>query len=302
MNRRGRMSWGMAGWGLAVLAGLALVGCDDPAPRQAEAPARSSATAPTAQPQGRPAAALLVAEDRLRSVLRAEAALTLRAVQAYRQAMPDTLAICGQVNPSGRSDEPFLPWVAVVTFAGLTPTRTEFYIAASTLEATRVYFEMVDRCFDGGGPASPRQVVRPLPPAPTGLPRSEADPAPRGLAPIMPAPNLAPPNLAPPNLSMPAAAPLPAAPALPAAASLPAPAALRPAVPAAPASTVQGVVTTTTRHPVNMRAHPSGEAAVVRVVPRAASLQVFGEAPGGWLQVGQDGEALGWLHNSLIER
>jgi hypothetical protein len=51
-----------------------------------------------------------------------------------------------------------------------------------------------------------------------------------------------------------------------------------------------------------VRANPSGGAEVVRVVPRASALQVFGEAPGGWLQVGEAGVAWGWLHNSLIER
>jgi uncharacterized protein YraI len=61
-------------------------------------------------------------------------------------------------------------------------------------------------------------------------------------------------------------------------------------------------VQTTSRHPVNIRAHPSGGGAIVRIVPRGSTLQVFGEAPGGWLQVGEGGEALGWLHSSLLER
>jgi hypothetical protein len=30
-------------------------------------------------------------------------------------------------------------------------------------------------------------------------------------------------------------------------------------------------------------------------------LQVFGEAPGGWYQVGQDGTAWGWLHASVLD-
>ena len=72
--------------------------------------------------------------------------------------------------------------------------------------------------------------------------------------------------------------------------------------PAAAPYASQGLVTTTPRHPVNVRANPYGGAEVVRVVPRASALQVFGEAPGGWLQVGEAGVAWGWLRNSLIER
>jgi hypothetical protein len=207
--------------------------------------------------------------------------LTLRAVQAYRQALPDTLAICGQVNPSGRGDEPFLPWVALVTFAGTTPTRTDLYLAASPQEATRVYFEMVDRCFDGGGPASARQGIRPLPPAPDGLPRSAPSATPRSLPPTPP-----------PQAAATAAVMVP----------VPAPAAPSGMAPAAAPYANQGVVTTTPRHPVNVRANPSSGSAVVRVVPRAVPLQVFAEAPGGWLQVGEAGVVWGWLHNSLIER
>jgi hypothetical protein len=49
----------------------------------------------------------------------------------------------------------------------------------------------------------------------------------------------------------------------------------------------------------NLRASPGGE--VLRVVPRGASLRVFTEAPGGWLQVGQ-GSAEGWMHSSMVAR
>ena len=278
MGRRGA-----AGWGVAMLAGCALAGCEDPAPRQAAPPDAPGAASFAGAPQGRPGAALQAAEERLRARLRAEGALTLRAVQAYRQALPDTLAICGQVNPSGRGDEPFLPWVALVTFAGTTPTRTDLYLAASTQEATRVYFEMVDRCFDGGGPASARQGIRPLPPAPDGLPRSAPSATPRSLPPTPP-----PQAAATAAVMVPAPAPAPAPPSGMAPAQAP--------------YASQGLVTTTPRHPVNVRANPSGGAEVVRVVPRASALQVFGEAPGGWLQVGEAGVAWGWLHNSLIER
>jgi uncharacterized protein YraI len=54
----------------------------------------------------------------------------------------------------------------------------------------------------------------------------------------------------------------------------------------------------TVRSPVNLRTAPHG--AVLRVLPRGEVLQVFGQAPGGWLQVGQ-GEAWGWAHSSLLD-
>jgi hypothetical protein len=57
----------------------------------------------------------------------------------------------------------------------------------------------------------------------------------------------------------------------------------------------------TLRQPGNLRQSPQGGAAVVRVVPRGTSLQVFAEAAGGWLQVGAT-EAEGWLHSSLVTR
>lgn len=270
------------GWGaVPVLLAALLAGCDDPAPRQAPA-----AEGP-ALPQGRPAAALQAAEERLRARLRIEGEMRLRAVQAYRQLLSDTLAICGQVHPSGRGDEPWLPWVAVVGFDGQAVTRADLFLAASTPEATRVYFEMVDRCFDGGGPASPRQGIRPLPPAPSSLPRSAEDPTPR------------------------AALPAPAATALPATATPMPPAGLAAPVPpvaaeapatAPAAGPAQGMITTSARTPVNVRAAPLGGSEVLRVVPRASPLEVYGEAPGGWLQVGEGGEAWGWLHRSMVER
>ncbi|RKK02923.1 SH3 domain-containing protein [Pseudoroseomonas wenyumeiae] len=49
----------------------------------------------------------------------------------------------------------------------------------------------------------------------------------------------------------------------------------------------------------NLRARPGGE--VLRVVQRGASLRVFAEAPGGWLQVGSD-SAEGWMHSSMVTR
>lgn len=272
MAPRRRIGWRALPPALA-LAGL-LAGCDDPAPRQAPA-----AEAPAALPQGRPAAALQSAEERLRARLRIEGEMRLRAVQAHRQLLADTLAICGQVHPSGRGDEPWLPWVAVVGFEGQAVARAELFLAASTPEATRVYFEMVDRCFDGGGPASARQGIRPLPPAPSSLPRSVEDPTPRAALP--PATVAVPVPMAPAPAAEPTAAPVAAAAAV---------------------GPVQAMITTSSRTPVNVRAAPGGGSEVLRVVPRASPLEVYGEAPGGWLQVGEGGEAWGWVHRSMVER
>lgn len=41
--------------------------------------------------------------------------------------------------------------------------------------------------------------------------------------------------------------------------------------------------------------------AVLRSLPPASTLQVVGEAPGGWYQVGQGGSAMGWVHASVLE-
>jgi hypothetical protein len=235
-----------------LLLALAAAGCEDPKPPPPAA---------EAVPPGRAEAARQAAEDRLRARLRAEGPLTLRAVQVHRQALPGTLAVCGQVNPSGRADEPFIPYVAVVTAEGEGAPRAELHLGATTQEATRVYIELVDRCFDGGGPPSARAGIRPLPPLPSGLPRTtEPEPprTPQATAPV--------PSQPPPPSATPAA----------------------------------GSVTTTARHPVNIRAHPSGGGAVVRVVPRASTLRVYAEAPGGWLQIGE-GEPWGWVHSSMLE-
>jgi hypothetical protein len=39
---------------------------------------------------------------------------------------------------------------------------------------------------------------------------------------------------------------------------------------------------------------------LVRVVRPGTSLTVFGEAPGGWLQVGEADQPIGWIHQSAL--
>ena len=56
----------------------------------------------------------------------------------------------------------------------------------------------------------------------------------------------------------------------------------------------------TIRSAANVRSTPSSSGAVLRTATRGASLQVFGQAPGGWFQVGE-AEPWGWVHGSLLE-
>jgi hypothetical protein len=237
----------MMRWVLLAAAAL-LAACDDP-PREAR---REAPATPTAEPALH-AEARRAAEERVRARFRPEATLTQRAVVVHRQQAANLLAVCGQVS-AGR-DEPFLPYVALLAIEREQVARTELHLAATSIEATRVFYEMVERCWDGGGPATGRAPSRPMPPAPAGLPRAAPeDSAPRA-----------------------AAAPAPAPATRPASGSI------------------------TTRGPANVRATPGGGGEVVRVAPRGTTLNVFGEASGGWLQVGES-EPWGWLHNSMVDR
>ncbi len=249
---------------------LLLTACDEgPNPPQRQGQAASA--------DPRAEAALRAAEERLRARLRVDGPMMLRAVQVHRQAVTETLAVCGQINTSGRSDEPFIPYVAVVSFEEGQAPRADLHLAASNAEAARVYLEMVDRCWDGGGPPNARATVRPLPPIPNELPRE------------VPAPNVT------DNGTFARPAPQ-AAPAMPTVS----PQIALPPVPA-DGGLNPGAVMTTSRHPVNIRATPGGGGVVMKVAPRGSLLQVHGEAPGGWLQVGSEGEVWGWLHSSMLE-
>jgi hypothetical protein len=140
---------------------------------------------------------------------------------------------------------------------------TGLVLGSSGPEATRVFVELVDRCFEGGGPANGRTGPRPFPPMPT---------------PVAATPSITPASATP-------------------AAEVQAGAAGTSA--AAPQAAARTVVTSA-RSGANLRTSPQG-GAVLRVVPRSSTLQVFGEAPGGWYQVGQNGSAWGWLHSSVLE-
>lgn len=245
---------------LLLLALMGLSGCDDP---------------PEAQQSGGEQAAMAearrAAEEQVRARLRIVGDMTLRAIQVYPQQIPHSFAVCGQINPTGATNDPFIPWVATVAMQDGKVGRASLVIGLSNIEASRVYLEMVDRCFEGGGPRNGQM------PAVSGLPPLPADSA---LAPQRETPQAQPAAPRPP-MATESAPPAPA--------------------PVPQVTAASGRVTTTSAHPVNIRSSPAGGGAVVRVVPRASALRVFGEAPGGWLQVGEE-QPFGWLHSSMLDR
>jgi hypothetical protein len=256
---------------LAGLLGTGLLSACDEKPRPPAIPqAASSDTV---------AHARRVAEEQVSSVLRSPAAIQFRGVQVYQQADARVVAVCGQVNPTGRDDQPFIPFVSVVTYArrpdaGMPAFDIDQFVANSTSEATRMYIEMTSRCGENGGPrqVGNRQVIPPLPPLPSDLPDQIGGTQPARTPHGQPAGQFV---LAP----------------------APAPAAGTPAEPvAAPAS--GGTVTM--RQAGNIRNAPVSGSQLVRVAPRGAVLRVFAQAPGGWLQVGE-GEPEGWVHSSLVD-
>ena len=154
---------------VAALLAVMLAGCKErPKPPTAQAP-----------PPDLTAKAVTAAQEAVAAGVRAPGEATFRAVQTWRQAMPRTVAVCGHVNPKGSATDPFVPFVAVIEFGGgsdPSPIHIEQHAATSTNEATRVYGEMVSRCLEDGGPRplGPRHTItEPLPPMPSGLPRTD---------------------------------------------------------------------------------------------------------------------------------
>ena len=186
-------------------------------------------------------AARTAAETALRSRMRTA---ELRGVQVFGQALSDSMVVCGRARAGG--NEAYAPYVAVIGFEGQAARVASFQLGSTGPEASRVFVEMVDRCFEGGGPATARAVARAVPPLPN-------NPVPE----------------------------TPVAGAEP--------------QPAAPASRI-----VTARTGANIRnAARGGE--VVRTLPAGSRMDVMGEAAGGWYQIGQNGTAVGWVHNSVVE-
>jgi hypothetical protein len=238
-----------------IIAGLVLLGgCWEDKPLQPERSAVPEA--------GIIARVQAAAEERIRSTARDGDVMRFRAVQIHRQALPQTFAVCGQATLSGGAS--FVPFVSVVTAAADDGFEIEQHVAKTNLEATRVYVELVARCFDGGGPV-PRAggpvVSQAPPPLPTGLPTFDT----------------APESMPEPPASLPATL---------VASSSPPPAGDR----------ASGALLM--RQHGNIRATPGGGGAVLRVARPGSTLQVFGTAPGGWYRVG-DGAPEGWVHGSL---
>lgn len=74
-----------------------------------------------------------------------------------------------------------------------------------------------------------------------------------------------------------------------------------PAAPAASSPDGSPTVTTSAAARANIRAAPDLAAPVVRSMPRGSALRVFGEAPGGWFNVGET-EPFGWVHERALQR
>ena len=193
-----------------------------------------------------------------------------RGVQIWPQAVKNQFAVCGQANlfgTSSTSSNTYVLFVVVVTQNDLgdDPTRTfktEARVGSTVTEATKVYVDTLVHCYESGGPQNiMRGTVAPVPPMPSDMKTVLSGPTPAAPAP--------------------AAQPQPTATAQSAPRSTPA----------------SGTVVM--RQSGNIRIAPQGE--TVRVEPQGKELRVFGEAPGGWLQIG-DTEANGWVHNSLVQR
>ncbi len=211
-------------------------------------------------PETRQEAARESALTALRHRLRPSGAIEQRGVQVFAQAMPDIVAVCGRARLPGVAQAPYLPYVVVVEFSGEAATVVSFNLGATGAEASRVFLDMVDRCFEGGGPASARPMARNLPPLPDT---------------VVPAGRV---------VSEPASAAQPAA----------------HASPSGTPATASGSVTTTARQGANIRSSTRG-GDVVRTVAPGTTLQIFAEAPGGWVQVGEGGQPMGWIHATMLE-
>ncbi len=96
-----------------------------------------------------------------------------RGVQAYVQAAPHRVAVCGLVSAFADDPNIFVPFVTVanqVSPPEATAARYEFdsRVGTSTSEASRVYSALVADCWDRGGPAPERPLS--LPPLPDDIP------------------------------------------------------------------------------------------------------------------------------------
>ncbi|MBE9604547.1 SH3 domain-containing protein [Acetobacteraceae bacterium H6797] len=193
----------------------------------------------------------------------ARAPVTLRGVQVYSQAAPQLTAICGQVKMNPDQPGAYTLFVALAREDGGQTRVTEQYVANSGPNASRVFVETVSRCYQEGGPPALQRASAPapLPVVPDTLPLSAQAPV-QGKQQATRGQQQA---------------------------------------EAAQSSSGAPLRQITLRSNGNLRANPNGGGEVLQVVSQGTGMSVFGEAPGGWLQVGQD-QPIGWLHSSLVNR
>jgi hypothetical protein len=202
--------------------------------------------------------------------------MRFRGVQVYPQAMPQKMAVCGQLNPFSGDPDIFVPFVTVVTLPGDNQANYQFdhRIGLNSSEASRVYVAIVNYCYDKGGPMpGATSAPMPPPPLPDRLPDPAAKPRSNDVSVIARPPGQPP---------QPGASPVPAS---------------TPTSDTPDQSAATGNVTV--RQNANLHADPHGPS--VRVVQQGTALRVFAQAPGGWYQVG-DTAPWGWIHESMLDR
>lgn len=249
---------------VAMVIALLLAACD----KERCEPAPQTARSPDQSADLRKAA-----ENSVRFLASNPDFVRFRGVQVWPQAVKNQFAVCGQANVFGPNSNTYVLFVVVVTQndIGDDPTRTfktEARVGSTVTEATKVYVDTLVRCYESGGPQNVmRGTAAPVPPMPSDMKTVLSGPTSAATG----------------------------APAAPAPAAQPQPSATAPSAPrSTPASG-----TVVMRQNGNIRIAPQGE--TIRVEPQGKELRVFGEAPGGWLQIG-DTEANGWVHNSLVQR
>ncbi|MCQ8279225.1 SH3 domain-containing protein [Acetobacteraceae bacterium KSS8] len=210
---------------------------------------------------GNAAGVVAAAEDAVRGALPNAKSAEFRGVQSYDQALADRRAVCGQVSPYPDDPALFVPFVAVMQ-----------------RDAKGGWTSPGDARFIGTSVAEADRTYLALVVHCYDKGGPSDGPV-QNVAPIPPVPNEI------PHPSEPAAPP-------PASTGAPPPAA------GAAANITPASGTVTLRQNANLHDTPQG--ASVRVVPQGTALHVFGTAPGGWYQVGDDAP-WGWVHQSMLD-